>query len=75
MTWQLTAAILSVAALFAMTYGVRKFGVSRGWSPETQRKAVHVGVGVHAMLLPLVMDRVGFAAFAGLEIPLQQIWI
>lgn len=68
MTWQLVVALLSVAALLGVTLAVRKLGTVGGWSAETQRKAVHVGVGVHAMLLPLVMDRSGFGIFAVLAL-------
>ena len=68
MTWQAVAAVLSVAALLAVTMSVRRAGVAWGLSAETQRKAVHVGVGVHAMLLPLAMDRRGFSMFAVLAL-------
>ncbi|MEN9545093.1 MAG: hypothetical protein RLZZ598_1926 [Pseudomonadota bacterium] len=61
-------AVASVVALFGMADGVRRLGQVRGWSPETQRKTVHVGVGVHAMALPLVVDRSGFLMFVVLAL-------
>lgn len=61
-------AIASVLALFAMAYGVRTAGLHFGWPAEAQRKLVHVEVGVHAMLLPLVLDRASFLVFAVLAL-------
>lgn len=61
-------AIASVAALFAMAYGVRVAGLHYSWPAEAQRKLVHVGVGAHAMLLPLVLDRASFLVFAALAL-------
>jgi dolichol kinase len=67
-TFSIIIAIASVAALFAMAYGVRAAGLRFGWPAEAQRKLVHVGVGVHAMLLPLVLDRASFFVFAVLAL-------
>jgi len=67
-TLRLLIAVGSVAALFAMAWTVRVAGLRYGLSAETQRKLVHVGVGVHAMLLPLVLDRPAFAVFAVLAL-------
>lgn len=61
-------AVASVLALFAMAFGVRSAGLHYGWPAEAQRKLVHVGVGVHAMLLPLVLDRASFLVFAVLAL-------
>ncbi|MGO9740534.1 MAG: diacylglycerol/polyprenol kinase family protein [Roseiarcus sp.] len=66
MTMEIVIAVLSVLALFAMAYAVRKIGAAWESSAETQRKAVHVGVGVHAMLLPAFLGRPGFLVFAAL---------
>lgn len=61
-------AVASVAALFAMAYAVRAAGLRYGLPAETQRKLVHVGVGLHAMLLPLFLDRASFLVFAALAL-------
>lgn len=61
-------AVASVAALFVMAYAVRMVGVRYGLAAETQRKLVHVGVGIHAMLLPFVLDRPAFMTFAALAL-------
>ena len=61
-------AVASVAALFAMTYAVRVAGLHYGWPAEVQRKLVHVGVGIYAMLLPLVLDKGAFILFAVLAL-------
>jgi dolichol kinase len=66
MMLQVVIAVLSVLALFGMAHTVRKLGMAWRLSAETQRKAVHVGVGVHAMLLPLFLGRDGFLVFAAL---------
>ena len=60
---QIAIAILSVAALFGMAFIVRRAGVQWSIGAETQRKLVHVGVGIHAMLLPFLLDRSGFLVF------------
>lgn len=61
-------ALGSVAALFVMAYAVRALGVRNRWSAETQRKLVHVGVGVHAITLPFVMDKTAFFGFAAMAL-------
>jgi phytol kinase len=61
-------AVASVTALFAMAYAVRVAGLHYRWPAEAQRKLVHVGVGIHAMLLPLVLDKGGFILFAALAL-------
>jgi phytol kinase len=61
-------AVTSVTALFAMAYAVRVAGLHYRWPAEAQRKLVHVGVGIHAMLLPLVLDKGGFILFAALAL-------
>ena len=58
----------SVAALFLMAAAVRLLGVRNGWSAETQRKLVHVGVGLHAIMLPFVMDKSAFFGFAAMAL-------
>ena len=49
-----------------MAAAVRWVGSRWNWPAEVQRKTVHVGVGIHAMLLPLLVDRRGFVVFAAL---------
>jgi phytol kinase len=61
-------AVASVTALFAMAYAVRVAALHYGWPAEAQRKLVHVGVGIHAMLLPLVLDKGAFILFAALAL-------
>jgi phytol kinase len=65
---QILIACLLVAGLFAMAGMVRAAGVRLGWSAEVQRKLVHVGVGLQAILLPLFIQRAGFLVFAGLAL-------
>ena len=47
----------SVALLMGLIVAVRFVGVRFGWLPEVSRKAVHVAIGLYAMLLPLLFDR------------------
>jgi len=63
---QSVIAVLSVIALFALAWGIRKVAGRFFLSAESQRKAVHVGVGLHAMLLPLLLTEHGFLVFAAL---------
>jgi len=65
-TAQILIAVASVIALFALAAIIRKAADRFVIGAESQRKAVHVGVGVHAMLLPLLLTREGFLVFAGL---------
>jgi dolichol kinase len=65
-TAQVLIAIASVIALFALAWIIRKIADRFVIGAESQRKAVHVGVGVHAMVLPLLLTREGFLVFAGL---------
>jgi len=46
----------SVAALLGMIALVRHIGQRRDWSPEVQRKCVHVAIGLYALTLPLLFD-------------------
>jgi len=66
LTAQIVIAVVSVIALFALAAIIRKIADRFVIGAESQRKAVHVGVGVHAMLLPLLLTRDGFLIFAGL---------
>ncbi|MET1416441.1 hypothetical protein ABVF61_29515 [Roseibium sp. HPY-6] len=66
MTVQVLIAIGSVIALFILAAGIRRVARRFVIGAESQRKAVHVGVGIHAMLLPLVLTRDGFLVFAAL---------
>ncbi len=66
MILQIAIAVLSVLAMFAVAGAVRWLGRRYAVGAETQRKVVHVGVGIHAMLLPLVLQREGFFVFAAL---------
>lgn len=66
MILQVAIAVVSVLALFAVAGAIRWLGRRYAVGAETQRKAVHVGVGIHAILLPLVLDRAGFFVFAAL---------
>lgn len=66
MTVQVVIAVASVIALFALAAIIRKVADRFVIGAESQRKAVHVGVGVHAMVLPLLLTREGFLVFAGL---------
>ncbi|MEO0980037.1 MAG: hypothetical protein AAFY24_22425 [Pseudomonadota bacterium] len=66
MTAQILIAGASVIALFALATGIRRIAGRFVIGAESQRKAVHVGVGLHAMLLPLLLNREGFLVFAGL---------
>ncbi|WP_298961458.1 hypothetical protein [uncultured Roseibium sp.] len=61
---QTVIALASVLALFALAAFIRKVSDKFFLSAESQRKAVHVGVGLHAMLLPLLLTREGFLVFA-----------
>ena len=51
MTAQVLIAVASVVALFAACTGIRRLPAGLSIGAESQRKAVHVGVGIHAMLL------------------------
>lgn len=66
MTVQVVIAVVSVIALFALAAIIRKVAERFVIGAESQRKAVHVGVGLHAMVLPLLLTRDGFLVFAGL---------
>ncbi len=57
-------AIGSVAALFGITMLVHFFGKRFDLSSESQRKLVHVAVGLHAIALPHILDRRSFLVFA-----------
>lgn len=61
---QSVIAIASVIALFALAWAIRRIADRFLLSAESQRKAVHVGVGIHAMTLPLLLTRDGFLIFA-----------
>lgn len=61
---QTVVALASVIALFALAAIIRKVSDKFFLSAESQRKAVHVGVGLHAMLLPFLLTRDGFLVFA-----------
>lgn len=58
MSIALSLAILagSVASLLAMIALVRYFGQRHGWTPEVQRKSVHVAIGLYALTLPVLFD-------------------
>lgn len=47
---------VSVAALMGAVALVRHFGQRHGWTPEVQRKSVHVAIGLYALALPLLFD-------------------
>ncbi|WP_422376618.1 diacylglycerol/polyprenol kinase family protein [Roseibium sp.] len=61
---QSVIAVASVIALFALAWAIRRIADRFLLSAESQRKAVHVGVGIHAMTLPLLLTRDGFLIFA-----------
>jgi phytol kinase len=65
---QIVVALLSAAAMAALVFVVHRAGRRFALGAETQRKLVHVGVGVYAMLLPLMLDRGGFLVFAALAL-------
>ncbi len=46
----------SVAALLGVIALVRHFGQRHRWTPEVQRKAVHIAIGLYALALPLLFD-------------------
>jgi dolichol kinase len=46
-----------VAALIALIALIHYLGDSHNWSPEVQRKAVHVAVGLYALTLPVLFDQ------------------
>lgn len=48
----------SVALLMGLIVAIRFAGTRFGWQPEVSRKSVHVAIGLYAMLLPLLFDRV-----------------
>ena len=55
---QIGLAFASVGVLFGLMALVRRIAKSAGLSPEVQRKLVHVGTGIYAMILPwLFPDR------------------
>ncbi|WP_305987474.1 hypothetical protein [Roseibium sp. MMSF_3544] len=64
MILQILVAVASVMALFALAALIRKLSGRFVIGAESQRKAVHVGVGLHAMVLPLILHREGFLVFA-----------
>lgn len=47
---------VSVVALLGVIVLVRHFGQRHGWTPEVQRKSVHVAIGLYALALPLLFD-------------------
>lgn len=47
----------SVALLMGAIVTIRFVGTRFSWVPEVSRKAVHVAIGVYAMLLPVLFDR------------------
>jgi dolichol kinase len=47
-------ALASVAVLLGLMAGVRRLAQGRGWPPEVQRKIVHIGTGLFALLLPVL---------------------
>jgi dolichol kinase len=62
----LMLAIASIAALFAVAALVHAIGARHELSAETQRKLVHVAVGLHAIALPYFLDRTAFLIFAAM---------
>lgn len=53
---QVALIIGSVLILLAFMQAVRTVGVRFAWSPEAQRKAVHVATGTYALTLPLLFN-------------------
>jgi phytol kinase len=53
---QVALIIGSVLILLAFMQGVRSVGMRFDWSPEAQRKAVHVATGTYALTLPLLFN-------------------
>ena len=45
-----------IALLLSLMAGVRWLGARYGWSPELQRKAVHVATGLTALIFPLMFS-------------------
>ena len=56
--------ILTVVLLVLVAGLVRVVGDKYALSAETQRKLVHVSVGIFALILPLFLDRKSFTVFA-----------
>ena len=68
MITQIAIAVASVLGLFVVTWAARRLGNAFGFGAETRRKLVHVGVGLHAIVLPFILTRDGFLIFAGLAL-------
>jgi len=53
---QLGLIIVSIALLLGIMAAVRALARRYGWSPELQRKCIHIATGVYALTLPLTFS-------------------
>jgi phytol kinase len=65
---QIAAAVLCALLVVVIAAATHRIGMAFALSDETQRKTVHVCLGISAMLLPQVLDRLGFAVFVALAL-------